>query len=40
MLIIGIAVPQKQLVRDNAAKSTFTIAPTFTGNGLGVTGTF
>ena len=40
MLIIGIAVPQKQLVRDNLAKSTFTIAPTFTGNGLGVAGTF
>jgi hypothetical protein len=40
MLIVGVALPQKRLVRENIAGTSLSIAPTFTGNGLGVVGSF
>lgn len=40
MLIVGAALPEKRLVRENIAGTSLSIAPTFTGNGLGVVGSF
>lgn len=40
MIILGIALPKKTLVRDEAGMPTLTLKPYIAGNGAGFTGTF
>jgi hypothetical protein len=40
MIVLGIALPKKQLIRDDLGKSTLTVAPMLTGRTVGITGTF
>lgn len=40
MIVLGIALPKKQLVRDEVGGGGITVQPVFTGCGMALTGTF
>ena len=40
MIILGAALPQKQLVRDDVSGIKITVSPVITARGVGLTGTF
>lgn len=40
MIVLGAVLPQKQLVRDDVAKSTVTVTPFLSPTGAGLVGTF
>ena len=40
MIVLGVALPKKTLIRDDLGKSTLTLRPVLTGNGMAFSGTF